>query len=195
VNFLYGSMGSRCKQCGIRFAGTALGRKELDDHLDMHFQQNRRATQNMGRGHSRGWFTSLDVSATLGDPAYANSVQDWIDSGNGKGKERGPRVRSKGIAAEAARAEADLKAQFIVIPPGEESQATACPICKETIKSEFLEDEEEWVWRNAVRKDDKVRCLDFNIRCQVVERGVDIPCDMPRGSVKKCRVAAWVDDA
>ena len=35
----------------------------------------------------------------------------------------------------------------------------SCPICKETLKAEFLEDDEEWVWRNAVRKDDKVRII------------------------------------
>jgi len=33
----------------------------------------------------------------------------------------------------------------------------SCPICKETLKSEFLEDDEEWVWKNATRKDDRVR--------------------------------------
>lgn len=31
-----------------------------------------------------------------------------------------------------------------------------CPVCKEVLKSEFQEDEEEWIWRNAVRVGDKV---------------------------------------
>ncbi len=38
----------------------------------------------------------------------------------------------------------------------------SCPICKEALKSEFLEEDEEWVWRNAVKKDDKVRRIDFS---------------------------------
>ena len=33
----------------------------MEDHLDMHFRQNRKANQNMGRGHSRSWFVTLEV--------------------------------------------------------------------------------------------------------------------------------------
>lgn len=52
----------QCKQCGRRFSDDASGKKKLEDHLDMHFRQKRKANQNVGRGHSRSWFTSLDVS-------------------------------------------------------------------------------------------------------------------------------------
>ena len=45
---------------------------------------------------------------------------------------------------------------FVVVPPGDEAKAISCPICKEQLKSEFLEDDEEWVWRNAIKKDDRV---------------------------------------
>lgn len=50
-----------------------------------------------------------------------------------------------------------FRAQFVVVPPGAEAQVISCPICKESLKSEFLEEDEEWVWRNAVKKDDKVQ--------------------------------------
>ena len=33
----------------------------MDDHLDMHFRQNRKANQNIGRGHSRSWFIGIEV--------------------------------------------------------------------------------------------------------------------------------------
>jgi pre-mRNA cleavage complex 2 protein Pcf11 len=59
-------------------------------------------------------------------------------------------------AEEAAKREADLRASFVVVPPGDEAKPISCPICKEVLKSEFLEDEEDWVWKNAVKKDDKV---------------------------------------
>lgn len=62
-------------------------------------------------------------------------------------------------AAEAAKLDADLRAMTVVVPPGDEAKPISCPICKEHLKSEFLEDEEEWVWRNAVQKDDKVCVL------------------------------------
>ena len=34
--------------------------------------------------------------------------------------------------------------------PGEESKVVKCPICKEQLDTQFLEDDEEWVWRNAI---------------------------------------------
>ena len=46
-------------------------------------------------------------------------------------------------AEEEAKRHAELAAQFVVIPPGEEALPMPCPICKEHLKSEFLEDEEE----------------------------------------------------
>lgn len=52
----------QCKQCAIRFADGPSGKKKLQDHLDMHFKNNRRAKESVGRGHSRSWFISVDVS-------------------------------------------------------------------------------------------------------------------------------------
>lgn len=66
-------------------------------------------------------------------------------------------MNGKAFAAEeAAKRDADLRATFVVVPPGDEAKPISCPICKETLKSEFMEDDEEWVWRNAVKKDDRV---------------------------------------
>lgn len=81
----------------------------------------------------------------------------------GKGRAGGFRLvnSSAAVAAEAAKREAELRALYVVVPPGDEAKPISCPICKEPLKSEFLEDDEEWVWRNAVKKDDKVRCLLF----------------------------------
>ena len=69
-------------------------------------------------------------------------------------------MTGKAVAAEeAAKREADLRAMFVVVPAGDEAKAISCPICKEPLKSEFLEDDEDWVWRNAIKKDDRVREL------------------------------------
>ncbi|KAL0949436.1 hypothetical protein HGRIS_009494 [Hohenbuehelia grisea] len=147
VSLLYNQLPSQCKQCGIRFAGSALGKKALQDHLDVHFRQNRKANQNIGRGHSRSWFVGTD---------------DWITDAShdikGKGREDGARpLNSKAAAAaEVAQREAELRAQYVVVPPGDEAKTISCPICKESLKSEFLEDDEDWVWKNAVMKDGRV---------------------------------------
>ena len=47
---LYESQPAQCKQCGERFAGTPSGKKQMEKHLDMHFVQNRQASQQAGRG-------------------------------------------------------------------------------------------------------------------------------------------------
>lgn len=71
-------------------------------------------------------------------------------------------------AAEAAQRDAELRSQFVVVPPGDEAKSISCPICKETLKSEFLEDDEEWVWRNAVKRDDRVCVYIILCRFQLV---------------------------
>lgn len=65
-------------------------------------------------------------------------------------------------AADAAKRDAELRAQYVVVPTGDEAKPISCPICKESIKSEWLEDDEEWVWKNAIMKDERV-CSEFSI--------------------------------
>ena len=83
-------------------------------------------------------------------------------------------------AAEAAKREAELRTQFVVVPPGDEAKPISCPVCKEPLKSEFLEDDEEWVWRNAVKKDDKVCAIvsHHGLGCSCLCIAVDFPCDL-----------------
>ncbi|KAI0081710.1 hypothetical protein K474DRAFT_1688442 [Panus rudis PR-1116 ss-1] len=144
-HFLYERLPGQCRQCGVRFTDGVSGKKQMEDHLDMHFRQNRKANQSTGRGHSRGWFVT---------------VEDWILDGSidakGKGRADGVAQVKAAAAAEAAKQEADLRAMYVVVPPGDEAKTISCPICKEALKAEFLEDDEEWVWRNAVKKDDKI---------------------------------------
>jgi pre-mRNA cleavage complex 2 protein Pcf11 len=78
----------------------------------------------------------------------------------GKGRADGLRLNAAAAAnAENAKRDAELRAQYVVVPPGDEAKPISCPICKETLKSEFLEDDEDWVWKNAVLKDERVRLL------------------------------------
>ncbi|KAF7301768.1 CID domain-containing protein [Mycena indigotica] len=141
TTFLYQRLPAKCTQCGLRFPGTDDG-PEMQAHLDMHFAQNRKANQNVGRGHSRSWFVG---------------VEDWVQDVKGKGREGDRPINAKAAAAAAtAKRDAELRAQYVVVPRGEEATAVSCPICKEQFKTEFLDDDEEWVWRNAVSKEERV---------------------------------------
>ncbi|KAI0774211.1 hypothetical protein C8Q74DRAFT_1268922 [Fomes fomentarius] len=146
ADLLYNRLSTQCRQCGSRFNDGPNGKKQFEDHLDTHFRQNRKASQAVGRGHSRSWFITMD------DWTHGESVDV-----KGKGRADGRSIGSKAVAAEeAARREAELRAMFVVVPPGDEAKPISCPICKEHLKSEFLEDDEEWVWRNAIKKDERI---------------------------------------
>ncbi|EUC66379.1 CID (CTD-interacting domain) domain protein, putative [Rhizoctonia solani AG-3 Rhs1AP] len=132
ANLLYNRLPLQCKQCALRFPAGEAGKKSMEDHLDLHFKQNRKARENTGRGHSRSWFISRN---------------DWIHGARDAG-ESVTTVKAQAAAAEERMAK--LRASYVVVPPGEEAKPALCPICKESIKSEYLEDDEEWVWRNAV---------------------------------------------
>ena len=65
-HLLYDRLLIQYKQCGMRFMDDALGRKEMEDHLDMHFRQNHKASQNIGHArHSCSWFVDLQVCFSL----------------------------------------------------------------------------------------------------------------------------------
>ncbi|KAF8525345.1 hypothetical protein JB92DRAFT_2877529 [Gautieria morchelliformis] len=139
VPFLYERMPIQCKQCAIRYPEGQVGKKQMEDHLDMHFRQNQKASQNVGRGHCRSWFVG---------------AADWVNdvAVDAKGKRRADGSSAKeAAAAAAAEHEAKLRESYVVVPTGDEAKSIQCPICKEVLKSEFLEDDEDWVWMNAVR--------------------------------------------
>ncbi|KAI0036792.1 hypothetical protein K488DRAFT_40518 [Vararia minispora EC-137] len=145
--FLYDRLSAQCGQCGIRFSDTAAGKKSMQDHLDEHFRANRKANQGSGRGHSRSLFIVVD---------------DWLNetSANRKGKGRAGGVRRQSgktiAAAEEARRLADLHTRYVVVPAGDEAKVIACPVCKEVLRAEFNEDDEEWIWKNARSVDGRI---------------------------------------
>lgn len=48
-------------------------------------------------------------------------------------------------------------ASLVIAPPSKEAKPAVYPICKDSIKSEYLEDDEEWVWTNAASARGQVR--------------------------------------
>ena len=67
--------------------------------------------------------------------------------------------------AVSAKRDSELRARFVVVPPGDEAKHVTCPICKEVHKSEFNEDDEEWIWKNALKIDDKVSSFLNRSKC------------------------------
>lgn len=145
ISLLYEKLPNQCRQCALRFSNDNIGKKKMQDHLDLHYRQNIRAKEAAGRGHSRSWFLS---------------AEDWILDSNSStsGRKRhfeGAKVEL-GKNAQYVENESALQSSTVVIPPGDEAKSVHCPVCKESLKSEFREDDEEWIWLNAIRVKDKI---------------------------------------
>ncbi|KAK0555609.1 mRNA 3' end processing factor [Tilletia horrida] len=139
------AMPASCKQCANRYSSSKAGRRALEEHLDWHFRQNRRAKDSVLRGQSRSWFTDLEVWVRSG---FDDSAPSSSKAGGGVDGFRTGRT-----AEEEAALRARYQATIVVAPTDAEVAAKPCPICKEKFQSEWSEDEEDWIWRNAVLVD------------------------------------------
>ncbi|EIW70606.1 hypothetical protein TREMEDRAFT_13756, partial [Tremella mesenterica DSM 1558] len=121
----------RCKQCGLRFPGIGT---QMQEHLDWHFRRNRKERETEGRGAHRRWLPRAEewVSDLMTNNAVA--------SGSGQ----------KGKGKLTAEKMAQLKKRWVAVPSDPALAAKPCPICKETFKGEWSEEEEEWVFKNAL---------------------------------------------
>jgi hypothetical protein len=61
----------------------------------------------------------------------------------GRTNGRWPSNASAAAAAVIAKRDAEFRARYVVVPPGDEAKLVSCPICEKTVKSEFLEDDED----------------------------------------------------
>ena len=137
----------QCRQCANRYPTGTKGQGRMDDHLDWHFTQNRRAKDSAARGQSRSWFDRLEsfIRGGFDDSAPATK------SSSGTNTESDV----KGVNAAQDKALKEKFAKSFVIAPTEPDLASKpCPICKEAFKSQWSEDEEEWIWLNAIKVDD-----------------------------------------
>lgn len=143
----------QCRQCANRYPSGNKGQGRMDDHLDWHFTQNRRAKDSAARGQSRSWFDRLEsfIRGGFDDSAPASKSSNaaggggaGLDGGDGKG----------GLTAAQDKALKEKFAKSFVIAPTDPDLASKpCPICKEAFKSQWSEDEEEWIWLNAIKVD------------------------------------------
>ncbi|WVQ82379.1 hypothetical protein IAT38_004507 [Cryptococcus sp. DSM 104549] len=126
----------RCKQCGMRFLAED---ESFDAHMDWHFRRNRKERESGGRGAHRRWLPR---------------AEEWItDIEAGPSTLRSPSGTSQPLADVAkvsAERLAQLRQKWVKVPQDSQKKASACPVCKEPFQAELSEEEEEWVWKNAL---------------------------------------------
>jgi len=139
----------RCKQCGVRFPE---GDAKMQAHMDWHFRRNRKERESEGRGAHRRWLPRAEVSTLISPKA---DKQEWINvaASTEAGPSQSPTNAQSGSQQPArltAEKVAALQRKWVRVPGDSSKAATPCPVCKESFKAEWSEEEEEWVWRNAV---------------------------------------------
>lgn len=144
---LHKHLALQCRQCANRYPTGNKGQARMDDHLDWHFTQNRRAKDSAARGQSRSWFDRLESFIRGG---FDDSVP--ASKGSGAGAASGDGESKSGMTAAQEKAlKEKFSKSFVVAPTDPDLASKPCPICKEAFKSQWSEDEEEWIWLNAIK--------------------------------------------
>ncbi|KAL9536870.1 hypothetical protein MBANPS3_012299 [Mucor bainieri] len=176
VELLYSAEPLQCKQCGFRYPKTEKGQAKMDAHLDSHFRQNRKMKERVKRGLSRSWFVTVDewINGEGGElmsqqaPAF---LHDGMGHVNQKSAEK---------ANQASGEDAIDPNLYTVIMPDDDSRKP-CAICGERFVDFWNDDEEEWMYKNAILADGKI----YHATCHAdaVKSGtlVEADTDMPDG--------------
>lgn len=150
----------QCRQCANRYPTGNKGQGRMDDHLDWHFTQNRRAKDSAARGQSRSWFDRLEgfIRGGFDDSAPASKGAVHAAGGDRDGKSGVSAAQEKALREKFAKT-------FVIAPTDAELAAKPCPICKEAFKSQWSEDEEEWIWLNAIKVEDAAGVVYYHASC------------------------------
>ncbi|KAL9614124.1 MAG: hypothetical protein Q9167_001409 [Letrouitia subvulpina] len=141
---LFEARPNQCSTCGQRFLATEEGKTKKARHLDWHFRTNQRLADSAKRIQSRSWYVdahewykSRDIVDE--DPAaVANGIEN-----------------AQALAA-AAAAKNDPKNKFIPVPSDSALKNAPCPICQEKFDTSWSDEEQDFVWRDAIQVGAKV---------------------------------------
>lgn len=147
LSFLYDRFPLQCQQCGLRFFETPSGRRQMDAHIDWHFRHRRRVREGAQRTHGRSWLVAERTWLSGDeDDAYGAPIADAQDAPVAS-------TSSNTKAQQDSVSRAELMKKRVPMPSDPAIVSRPCPICKEPFKSEWSEDDEEWVFPNAVDVD------------------------------------------
>ncbi|XP_045895103.1 pre-mRNA cleavage complex 2 protein Pcf11 isoform X2 [Micropterus dolomieu] len=133
--------GNQCCLCSMRF--TAAQTDLYADHLDWHFRQNHAGKVASKKITHRRWYYTL---------------RDWIEFEEIADLEE--RAKShffeKENEEEVQKSQAAAKEkEFQSVKATKDQVGESCEICQEPFETYWVEEEEDWFLKNAVRVDDK----------------------------------------
>ncbi|EXJ80078.1 hypothetical protein A1O3_08364 [Capronia epimyces CBS 606.96] len=126
---------NQCSTCGRRFTSDEGGKAKKARHLDWHFKTKARMLEAEKRGQNRSWYVD---------------EREWIASKEFE-DDAGP-VDATGVPINGATMVAKKKAQdFVRVPADPVLRSLPCPIDQEPFKSEWSEDVQDFIWKDAVQ--------------------------------------------
>ncbi|GFT84469.1 pre-mRNA cleavage complex 2 protein Pcf11 [Nephila pilipes] len=126
--------GSQCATCGMRFK--EVQSEQYSRHLDWHFRMNRREKDGAKKAYSRRLFYEF---------------KDWIQFKEiEEAEERTPSYFELQADGEMSKNEEKEKVQSV---PASECETEKCSVCGEQFQLFWVEEEEEWHLKHAVRHD------------------------------------------
>nr|XP_046267196.1 pre-mRNA cleavage complex 2 protein Pcf11 [Scatophagus argus] len=133
--------GNQCCLCSMRF--TASQTDMYADHLDWHFRQNHAGKVASKKVTHRRWYYSL---------------RDWIEFEEIADLEERAKSQffEKENEEEVQKNQAAAKEkEFQSVKATKDQVGESCEICQEPFETYWVEEEEDWFLKNAIRVDDK----------------------------------------
>lgn len=134
--------GNQCCLCSMRF--TAAQTDMYADHLDWHFRQNHAGKVASKKVTHRRWYYSL---------------RDWIEFEEIADLEERAKSQffEKENEEEVQKNQAAAKEkEFQSVRATKDQVGESCEICQEPFETYWVEEEEDWFLKNAIRVDDKI---------------------------------------
>ncbi|OAD09225.1 hypothetical protein MUCCIDRAFT_136583 [Mucor lusitanicus CBS 277.49] len=177
VELLYSAEPLQCKQCGFRYPKTEKGQAKMDAHLDSHFRQNRKMKERVKRGLSRSWFVTVDEWINgEGGELMSQQAPAFLHDGMGHVNQKSAEKSNQASGEDAI----DPNLHTVIMP--DDDSRKPCAICGERFVDFWNDDEEEWMYKNAVLVDGKI----YHATCHAdaVKSGtlVEADTDMPDGA-------------
>lgn len=135
VSTFLNARSNQCSTCGKRFTSDEVGKAKKARHLDWHFKTKARMLEAEKRGQNRSWYVD---------------EREWIASREYE-DDAGP-VDATGLPVNGATVVAKKKVQdFVRVPADPVLRSLPCPIDQEPFKSEWSEEVQDFIWKDAVQ--------------------------------------------
>lgn len=154
-DMLYDALPLQCKTCGFRFSDSEQGKDRYREHLDAHFKRNMRLRDRHKRLLARDWLqTVADWSEGLRPTIVEKPVPVFFDTLLKEAKE----ASAVATAKQSPSLDGDTHTSQFTVKAGDRGRDQLCLVCQEPLDIFYDNEADEWMFRNAVERDDGQVC-------------------------------------